>query len=224
MGAITRALGNSLTTGGVVKSTAINNTSVSGITVLPGAITGLGSLVLIKEITASASASIEFINGTNGVVLDSTYDSYVFKFYNIHPQTTEDFMWQCNATGQTGYNETITSTTFETYNAESGGTPGVGYDGGRDLAQGTSFQPLANNIQNDNDSGGCGFLILYNPSSTTYVKHFIGTMTYMNSTQTQTIYSAGYVNTTSAIDEIQFKFETGNIDDGIIKLYGVKKS
>ena len=197
---------------------SVSNNALQNITAVPASIP-TGALVLLSTQTASSSASISFTSG-----IDSTYDEYVFKFYNIHSQTTEDFMWQCNATGQTGYNETITSTTFETYNAESGGTPGVGYDGGRDQAQGTSFQPLANNIQNDNDSGGCGFLILYNPSSTTYVKHFIGTMTYMNSTQTQTIYSAGYVNTTSAIDQIQFKFETGNIDDGIIKMYGVKKS
>ena len=201
---------------GTIAASSVANATVANISSLPASIP-TGALTLLSTQTASSSASISFTSG-----IDSTYDSYVFKFYNIHSQTTEDFMWQCNATGQTGYNETITSTTFETYNAESGGTPGVGYDGGRDLAQGTSFQPLANNIQNDNDSGGCGFLILYNPSSTTYVKHFIGTMTYMNSTQTQTIYSAGYVNTTSAIDEIQFKFETGNIDDGIIKMYGVK--
>ena len=197
---------------------SVSNNALQNITAVPASVP-TGALVLLSTQTASSSASISFTSG-----IDSTYDSYVFKFYNIHPQTTEDFMWQCNATGETGYNETITSNTFETYNAESGGTPGVGYDGGRDLAQGTSFQPLANNIQNDNDSGGCGFLILYNPSSTTYVKHFIGTMTYMNSTQTQTIYSAGYVNTISSIDQIQFKFETGNIDDGIIKMYGVKKS
>ena len=215
MGTITRSLANNITTNGVILPTGITNASVADVTSFANA--SGGTLILLSTQTASSSASISFTSG-----IDSTYDEYVFKFINMHPQTTEDFMWQCNATGQTGYNETITSTTFETYNAESGGTPGVGYDGGRDLAQGTSFQPLANNIQNDNDSGGCGFLILYNPSSTTYVKHFIGTMTYMNSTQTQTIYSAGYVNTTSAIDQIQFKFETGNIDDGIIKMYGVK--
>ena len=218
MGSITRSFANNIGSSGILTASAVTNATIEDVTSFDNAASP-ATLVLLSTQTASSSASISFTSG-----IDSTYDEYVFKFYNIHPQTTEDFMWQCNATGQTGYNETITSTTFETYNAESGGTPGVGYDGGRDQAQGTSFQPLANNIQNDNDSGGCGFLILYNPSSTTYVKHFIGTMTYMNSTQTQTIYSAGYVNTTSAIDEIQFKFETGNIDDGIIKMYGVKKS
>ena len=175
-----------------------------------------GSLVLISTQTASSSANISFTSG-----IDSTYKEYIFKFVNIHPQTTEDFMFQCNAAGGSGYNETITSTTFETYNAESGGTPGVGYDAGRDQAQGTSFQPLANNIQNDSDSGGAGFLRLFDPSSTTFVKHFMGTMTYMNGTQSQTIYSAGYINTTSAIDEVQFKMESGNIDAGTIKMYGV---
>ncbi len=132
-----------------------------------------GSMVFIKKLTASSSGTLSFVDGSSDVVLDSTYKEYLFTFKNIHPQTTEDFMFQCNAAGGSGYNETITSTTFETYNAESGGTPGVGYDAGRDQGQGTSFQPLANNIQNDNDSGGAGFLRLFNPSSTTFVKHFI---------------------------------------------------
>ena len=180
-----------------------------------------GSMVFIKKLTASSSGTLSFVDGSSDVVLDSTYKEYLFTFNNIHPETTEDFMFQCNAAGGSGYNETITSTTFETYNAESGGTPGVGYDASRDQAQGTSFQPLANNIQNDSDSGGAGFLRLFNPSSTTFVKHFIGTMTYMNGTQSQTIYSAGYINTTSAIDEVQFKMESGNIDAGDICLYGI---
>ena len=181
-----------------------------------------GDMVVIKKLTSDGSDStLSFVDGTSDVVLDNTYKEYLFIFNNIHPETTEDFLWQCNAAGGSGYNETITSTTFETYNAESGGSPGLGYDTGRDQGQGTGFQPLANNIQNDNDSGGAGFLRLYDPSNTTFVKHFIGTMTYMNGTQSQTIYSAGYVNTTSAIDEVQFKMESGEIQGGTITLYGI---
>jgi len=198
----------------------LNNRGVRSATTF-GSISALGSMIFIKKVTASSSATVSFVDGTSDVVLDDTYKEYLFTFKDIHPETTEDFMWQCNAAGGSGYNETITSTTFEAYNAESGGTPGLGYDAGRDQAQGTGFQPLANNIQNDNDSGGNGFLRLYDPSNTTFVKHFIGTMTYMNGTQTQTIYSAGYVNTTSAIDEVQFKMESGNTDAGVIKLYGI---
>ena len=197
----------------------LNDRGVRSVTTF-GSLT-TGSMIFIKKLTASSSSTLSFVDGSSDVVLDSTYKEYLFTFNNIHPQTTEDFMFQCNAAGGSGYNETITSTTFEAYNAESGGTPGLGYDSGRDQAQGTSFQPLANNIQNDNDSGGAGFLRLFNPSSTTFVKHFIGTMTYMNGTQSQTIYSAGYINTTSAIDEVQFKMESGNIDAGDICLYGI---
>ena len=193
-----------------------NNQSLTAITALPSAVSS-GAMVLLETKTVSSDATLDFTDN-----IDSTYDEYVFKFYNIHPATTEDFMWQCNAAGGSGYNETITSTTFETYHQEDdGGTPAVGYDAGRDQAQGTAFQPLANNIQNDNDSGGAGYLHLFNPSSTTFVKHFIGTMTYMNGATTQTIFSAGYVNTTSAIDEVQFKMESGNTDAGVIKLYGI---
>ena len=182
-----------------------------------------GSITFIKKLTSDGSDDdLSFVDGTSDVVLDSTYKEYMFIFNNIHPETTEDFMWQCNAAGGADYNETITSTTFETYHQEDdGGTPAVGYDGGRDQAQGTAFHPLANNIQNDNDSGGAGYLHLFNPSSTTFVTHFIGTMTYMNGATTQTIFSAGYVNTTSAIDEVQFKMESGEIQGGTISLYGI---
>ena len=133
-----------------------------------------GSMVFIKKLTASSSGTLSFVDGSSDVVLDSTYKEYLFTFKNIHPQTTEDFMFQCNAAGGSGYNETITSTTFETYNAESGGTPGVGYDASRDQAQGTSFQPLANNIQNDSDSGGAGFLKLFSCTFLSFFGFFAG--------------------------------------------------
>ena len=221
MGAITRALGNSLTTGGVVKSTAINNTSISGITSLPGAITGLGSLVLIKEITASASASIEFINGTNGVVLDSTYDSYVFSFIDIHP-TGGNYTFGCqfSTDGGSTYTTTVTSTYFWAYHLESDAT-GFAYNTGLDQAQGTGTIFLNSAVNGSSDGNACGQLQLFNPSSTTFVKHFIARQNaHAPDPASVDNYKAGYLNTTSAINAAKFFFNVGNFD-GIIKLYGV---
>ena len=231
MGAITRALGNSLTTGGVVKSTAINNTSVSGITALPGAITGLGSLVLIKEITASSSASIEFINGTNGVVLDSTYDSYVFSFIDIHP-ATDDVYFQFNLStdGGSNYNVTKTTTSFEAYHNESDSATNLRYATANDLAQSTSDQRLIDLIPTgagEDDMCASGNLQLFNPSSTVFVKHFLSSVQANvagSSNYSWISHNAGYANTTSAINAVRFQMNSGNIDDGTIKLYGVKKS
>ena len=201
----------------------LNDRGVRSVTTF-GSLT-TGSMIFIKKLTASSSSTLSFVDGSSDVVLDSTYKEYLFTFNNIHPQTTEDFMFQCNAAGGSGYNETITSTTFETYNAESGGTPGVGYDTGRDQAQGTSFQKLTAGVGNDNDQSASGTLMLFNPSSTTFVKHFISDFheAYHADYATHSLY-AGYFNTTSAIDAIQFKMHSGNMDAGTIKLYGVKDS
>ena len=199
-----------------------NNNSLSAITA-----TGLsaGAMTLIKEQTASSSATISFVDGTSDVVLDSTYPIYLFKFINIHQATDDEhFQFQGNAAGGSGYNETITSSYFETYHKEDGTTTSLAYDNNDDLAQGTAFQRLMPYASNDNDSSGCGELWLFNPSSTTFVKHFMATTQYvLNSSPNYTInnYIGGYFNTTSAIDEIQFKMSSGNIDAGTIKLYGI---
>ena len=224
MGAIARALANSITTGGVVQASAINNTSVSSVTALPSGV-DTGDLVLISSQTASASASIEFTSG-----LDSTYDSYVFKFINIHPSNTAQFSFQGNASGGSGYNETITSTVFQSFHREDDSSTSLNYRTGDDQAQGTGFQILTNTVGDDADQSCSGYLQLFNPSSTTFVKHFISRIQVYRSTgsgaEASSVehYSAGYFNTTSAIDQIQFKMSSGNIDDGIISLYGVKKS
>jgi len=202
-----------------------NNNSLSAITA-----TGLsaGAMTLIKEQTASSSATSSFVDGTSDVVLDSTYPIYLFKFINIHQATDDEhFQFQGNAAGGSGYNETITSSYFETYHRENGATTSLAYDTNDDLAQSTSFQRLMPYADNDNDSSGCGELWLFNPSSTTFVKHFMATTQYvLNSSTNYTInsYIGGYFNTTSAIDEIQFKMSSGNIDAGTIKLYGIKDS
>ena len=203
-----------------------NNQSISAITDIVAS--AKDDMVLIKELTASSSATLDFVDGTDDVVLDSTYPIYKFVFINIHPSTAAVLSFQGNAAGGSGYNETITSTMFQTYHTEDDGETGFGYDTGSDQAQGTSFQGLTSgSTATNNDDNLAGFLYLFNPSSTTFVKHFIARWQNLNSTSDPNSnegYAAGYFNTTSAIDEIQFKMSGGNIDAGTIKLYGIKDS
>ena len=185
-----------------------------------------GSLTLIKTLTASSSSTLSFVDGTSDVVLDSTYKEYLFIFNDIHPSAEADFTFQGNAVGESGYNETITSTSFDAFHRENGTQNNLNYNGGGDQAQGTSFQILNYDapIENDNDSSLSGFLHLFNPSSTTFVKHFIARTQHMGISGdplSHDNFCAGYFNTTSAIDEIQFKMSSGNIDAGTIQLFGV---
>jgi hypothetical protein len=195
---------------------AVNN-SLSAITTLPSSISG-GALNLISSQTASASATIDFTSG-----IDSTYDSYVFKFINCHPATDDvKFTFQLSTDSGSNYNVTMTTTTFNSIHAESGAESGLSYQSGLDQAQGTSFQNLTNRLGGDDDQSASGYLHLFNPSSTTFVKHFIATLNighYQDYSSND--FTAGYGNTTSAIDAIRFQMSSGNIDDGIIKMYGV---
>ena len=189
-----------------------------------------GSLVPIKTLTASGSASLSFVHGSNDVVLDSTYPIYKFEFINIHPSEVAQFSFQGNSAGGSGYNETITSTSFQSFHREDDSSTSLNYRTGDDQAQGTSFQILTNNVGDDADQSCSGTLHLFNPSSTTFVKHFISRIQVYRSTGSSAEassvegFTAGYFNTTSAIDEIQFKMSYGNIDSGTIKLYGIKDS
>ena len=195
----------------------LSNNGVKNITSV-GSI-GTGDLVFISKQTASSSASISFTSG-----IDSTYKEYVFYFVNIHPATdTAKFTFQGNAVGGSGYNETITSTFFYAYHDEADSEQGVSYYGGGDQAQGTSFQRLSSGgVGNGNDESVSGYFHLFNPSNTTFVKHFVSSnSTYQDNNSVNNNYVSGYFNTTSAIDEIQFKFDSGNIDSGDILLYGV---
>ncbi len=194
-----------------------NDRSMASITSLPSGVSG-SSLVLISEQTASSSSTISFTSG-----IDSTYKEYIFKFINIHPATDgANLSFQANASGGSGYNETITSTTFNAYHDEGDSGTALAYNTGMDQAQGTSFQNLGDNTGNDNDQCVSGELHLFDPSSTTFVKHFIASSNNYNASNYSTrLETAGYINTTSAIDEIQFKFSSGNIDSGTFKLYGV---
>lgn len=176
------------------------------------------ALKLISSQTASASASISFTSG-----IDSTYNEYIFKFFEIHPATDNvHFQFQANVDGGSGYDETITSTAFEAYHNETNTTADVTYQSNRDQAQGTAYQDLLPFIGNDNDQCADGELHLFNPSSTTNIKNFFHRgVVYGESDFAQDDYIAGYFNVTAAITQIQFKMSSGNIDAGIIQMYGV---
>ena len=184
---------------------------------------GFGSsMVFIKKLTASGSANLTFHNGTSNVILDSTYKEYLFTFKNIHLASNTPFNFQVNAVGASGFNETITSTSFFHRQGESGANDQLAYSGANDQAQGTSFQRLATDQGTGNDENLGGFLHLFNPSDTTFVKHFISNCQSAQATDySMNRMVGGYINTTAAIDEIQFKAESGNIDAGDICLYGI---
>ncbi len=176
-----------------------------------------GSMVLLSTQTASSSATLDFTSG-----IDSTYKEYVFKFIDIHPATDGAlFSFQTDTGTNTSYNQTMTTTFFTSIGSEAGDEGSLGYQTGDDLAQSTSFQRLMD-IGNGNDESGCGELTIFDPSSTTFVKHFISRVQmYENADRTMDKYIAGYFNTTTALTRVQFKFSSGNIDSGVIKMYGV---
>jgi hypothetical protein len=219
MGSITRGLSNNITTGGVILPAGITNASVADVTSFSG-VTGGATLTLLSTQTASASATISFTTG-----LDSTYDEYIFKFINCHPANdVVDFQFNLSTDSGSNYNVTKTTTFFQALHTEADVTL-LEYQSGNDLAQSTSFQNICDNLGNGADECVSGTLTLFNPSSTTYVKHFIiRSNQYHNENVSFDTNVAGYGNTTSAVNAIQFKMSSGNIDDGVIKLYGVKKS
>jgi hypothetical protein len=183
-----------------------------------------GSMTLIKNITlSSAAASISFVDGASSVVLDGTYKEYIFYFNNIHPATDDQNLF-FNMSADTGsnYNVTKTTTYFRANHNENNNAASLDYRTGEDLAQATGYQKITLGTNNDNDSGSSGYLHLFDPSSTTFVKHFIARVSdaYGEPSNNDT-FIAGYGNTTSAVDAIDFKFGSGNIDSGSISLYGI---
>jgi len=183
-----------------------------------------GSIRFIKKLTADGSGtSLSFVDGTSDVVLDDTYKEYLFIFKDIHPASDGvDFEFNMSIDSGSNYNVTKTTTLVDTVHREDGTNGAVGYSGSRDIAQGTGSQDLMGGIGNDNDQSGSGILHLFNPSSTTFVKHFISKTQYYNSTDYSiSMYIAGYANTTSAVDAIQFSISSGNMDAGTISLYGI---
>ena len=190
-----------------------------------GAMSLGGSMVFIKKLTASSSGTLSFVDGSSSVVLDNTYKEYLFTFNNIHPASDADFQFNLSIDTGSNYNVAKTSTHFVAYNAENDSDRAIEYSPGQDLAQGTGFQNLGSGygaVGADNDQNLGGYLHLFNPSSTTFVKHFIARVNISNQINFSVDnHIAGYGNTTSAIDAVQFKMSSGNMDAGDICLYGI---
>ena len=215
MGAIARNIANNITTSGVFTPDALDSGSVTGITALANVSDGI---TLISSQTASNSASISFTTG-----IDATYKAYKFVFSSIHPRTDSvRFTFNLSTDSGSTYVVTKTTTSFAAYHDEADTATNLGYQTAFDLAQSTAFQRLSDNIGSGADESLGGSMTLFNPSSTTYVKHFIAsTNTYEAGNYSSNYYYAGYGNTTSAVNAIQFKMDSGNFD-GTIYLYGIK--
>ena len=194
----------------------LNNRALKDVTAV-GTTTGLGNLIFISRATASSSSSLSITSG-----IDSTYKEYIFFFNNIHASTQAHFQVNFSADGGSNYNVTKTTTFFFASVTESAGSPTLSYQDSYDLAQSTSAQPLGLSFSSDNDAGGSGYMHLFDPSNTTFVKHFISVAGgFTDADYYNTNYVAGYGNTTSAINAVQFSMASGNIDSGTIDLYGV---
>ena len=197
-----------------------NNNSLSAITSLPTAVSG-GAMNIISTQTASSSSTISFTSG-----IDSSYDEYVFKFINIHGASDDQvFSFNVSIDGGSNYNVEKTTCNFRAYHREDGGGASLDNQASNNLEQGTGFQHLFSYINTDADMSCAGTLHLFNPSSTNFVKNFLfrGISPYPSSDsdgmKDQLV--AGYANTTSAVNAIQFKMLSGNTDAGTIKMYGV---
>ena len=193
-----------------------NNNSMSAITSLPSGVGG-GSLNLISTQTASSSSTIDFTSG-----IDSTYKEYIFKFIDIHPSTNGALFNVNFRDGGSSFDATKTTTQFRAYHNEGGSDTSLAYEAGRDSAQSTGVQTIGADSGNDNDQCTSGTLQLFDPSSTTFVKHFLARLSVAHqSDYIIDVFTAGYCNVTAAIDGVQFSMSSGNIDAGTIKLYGV---
>ena len=183
-----------------------------------------GSMVFMKKLTASSSATLSFVDGSGGVDF-STYKEYLFIFNNIHPDGDQrDLTFNGSIDSGSNYNVTKTTTWFEALHWEDASAAQIGYGASLDLAQSTAFQTISSGLGNANDDSCNGFMHLFNPSSTTFVKHFTCTSSFnyrIGVPGEVSSHIAGYFNTTSAVDAVQFKMESGNVDAGTICLYGI---
>ena len=216
MGTITRSFANNITTSGVLLPASLTNDSIANVTAYNASV-ATGGMVLISSQTASNSASISFTTG-----IDSTYKEYQFYFINVHARTDKAY-WSFNMStdGGSNYNVTKTSTFFGAYHFENDLGNDFPYRADQDLAQGTGFQTLTRESGSDADQSDNGYLTIFNPSSTTYVKHYITRVSSSNGDDAiLDNYSAGYGNTTSAVNAVRFQMSSGNFD-GKILLFGI---
>ena len=184
-----------------------------------------GSMVFIKKLTASSSATLSFVDGSSDVVLDDTYKEYIFTFKNIHPATNRsDLTFNMSSDSGSNYNVTKTTSFFRTTHTEDDATTVFSYVDSYDLAQGTGGQPIGFDIGNAGDASCSGELYLFSPSNTTFVKHFIANTNRMTASNSAETFVSGYGNTTSAVDAVDFAISSGTIDSGVIKMYGLRES
>ena len=196
-----------------------NNNSISSVTATAGLASGGLNLITTNTISSGVS-SCSFTSNIN-----STYDTYLFKFINIHPATNAAVLQVNFRDGSSAFDATKTTTHFFALHYESDSSTAFNYDTGQDIAQGTGYQPITNAVGNGNDESASGELYLFSPSSTTFVKHFIArSLIYHEGDSAIDSYTGGYCNVTAAIDGVDFKFSSGNIDSGVIKMYGLSKS
>jgi len=217
MGTITRSFANNITTSGVLLPASLTNNSIANVTAYNASV-ATGGMKLISSQTANDSASISFTTG-----IDSTYKEYQFYLIDIHPRTDSNYIeFNLSTDGGSNYNVTKTSSFFRYYHAEDDSGASFGYESGLDLAQSTGYQSMSADIGNGADETAVGVLTLFNPSSTTYVKHYISQInTYRSDNLCMGHSFAGYGNTTSAINAIRFQITAGNFD-GTILMYGIK--
>ena len=198
-----------------------NNNSLSSVTAVAGLSSGAMNLITTNTISSGVSSS-SFTSS-----IDSTYDTYLFKFISIHPASNAVEFKVNFRDGSSNFDATKTTTNFMAYHNESGSSTSLEYRAGDDLAQSTGDQTLGDNLGNHSDATLSGYMYLFNPSSTTFVKHFIAQTTFMEQDSTpysMNSFTAGYCNVTAAIDGVTFKMNSGNIDSGVIKMYGLSKS
>ena len=196
-----------------------NNNSISSITAAAGIASGGLNLITTNTISSGVSSS-SFTSS-----IDSTYDTYLFKFISIHP-ATDNTHFQVNfRDGSSAFDATKTTTMFFSRHKEDDSATSFSYSTGEDIAQGTGYQNLYFDTGNGNDEAGSGEMFLFSPASTTFVKHFIArASSYGETPRNYQTFCAGYCNVTAAIDGVDFKFSSGNIDSGVIKMYGLSKS
>jgi hypothetical protein len=200
----------------------LNNRGVRSATAF-GSISALGEMRFIKKQTASSSATISFVHGTSDVVLDDTYKEYLFTFNNMHPSGDDVvFSFQASTDGGSNYNTAATTTLFRAVHNEADSATALGYETAHDEAQTTGFIDVDASVGGDADQHACGTMQIFNPSSSVFVKHFMYKGQSVSSGDfSVNTFMAGYFNTTSAINAVQFKFASGNIDAGDICLYGI---
>lgn len=199
-----------------------NSLNLAGTFGFSGTVTGLADetpLVLISTFTSDGSdANATFTSG-----IDSTYKEYLFVFNNIHVQNNGTILtFHPSTDGGSSFGVATTNTFVESQHNEANTIAQLTYDGDKDQAQNTGLIYFGPAGDSDNDGSTSGILRLYNPSSTTFVKHYISAMQGMENDNISTlVLGAGYINTTSAVNAMRFQLSSGEIQGGTIDLFGV---